>query len=201
MRAKIELLQMRKQRNIESFSMLAPDIGQRELRMLCSIMQPKQAEKGDMILDSGNISKGFLLIKEGLVRQFYYKKGIDVTEHFSTRGDVVCCIESTFLQKPTELMVQALEATSYYLIEYKDIKRICEDSMPLQRLYTHLMELMLVLSQQKVNEMRFVSVRERYENFVRQYPEVAKRATSRHIASYLLMTPETLSRIKAETLR
>ena len=201
MRAKIELLQIRKQHNIVNFSMPAPRIGQRELRMLCSIMQPKQAEKGDMILDSGNISKGFLLIKEGLVRQFYYKKGIDVTEHFSTRGDVVCCIESTFQQKPTELMVQALEATSYYLIEYKDIKRICEDSMPLQRLYTHLMELMLVLSQQKANEMRFVSVRERYENFVRQYPEVAKRATSRHIASYLLMTPETLSRIKAETLR
>lgn len=201
MRAKIELLQIRKQHNIVNFSMPAPRIGQRELRMLCSIMQPKQAEKGDMILDSGNISKGFLLIKEGLVRQFYYKKGIDVTEHFSTRGDVVCCIESTFLQKPTELMVQALEATSYYLIEYKDIKHICEDSMPLQRLYTHLMELMLVLSQQKANEMRFVSVRERYENFVRQYPEVAKRATSRHIASYLLMTPETLSRIKAETLR
>ena len=201
MRAKIELLQIRKQHNIVNFSMPAPRIGQRELRMLCSIMQPTQAEKGDMILDSGNISKGFLLIKEGLVRQFYYKKGIDVTEHFSTRGDVVCCIESTFQQKPTELMVQALEATSYYLIEYKDIKRICEDSMPLQRLYTHLMELMLVLSQQKANEMRFVSVRERYENFVRQYPEVAKRATSRHIASYLLMTPETLSRIKAETLR
>ena len=67
MRAKIELLQMRKQRNIESFSMLAPDIGQRELRMLCSIMQPTQAEKGDMILDSGNISKGFLLIKKGLM--------------------------------------------------------------------------------------------------------------------------------------
>ena len=142
-----------------------------------------------------------MIIKQGFVRQFYYKKGIDVTEHFSARGDMVCCIESTFQQKPTELMIEALEPTTYYLIDYKDIQRICSDSLSLQKLYSRILEMMLVISQQKANEMRFTSVRERYENFVRQYPEAVKRASSRHIASYLLMTPETLSRIKAETLR
>ena len=53
MRSKIELLQMRKQRNFEIFCIQSPDIGKRELRKLCSIMQLKQAEKGEIILDSG----------------------------------------------------------------------------------------------------------------------------------------------------
>ena len=200
MREKINILQQRRESNAEIYSMPAPPIGKRELLQLCSIMQLKQAEKGEMILASGSVSKGILIIKQGFVRQFYYKKGIDVTEHFSARGGVVCCIESTFQQKPTELMIEALEPTTYYLIDYSDIQRICADSLPLQKLYSYALELMLVISQQKANEMRFTSVRERYLNFIKQYPEAVKRASSRHIASYLLMSPETLSRVKAELL-
>ena len=79
MREKIEILQIRKQRILQNYSMHTPPIGKRELRLLCSIMQLKQAEKGEMILASGNVSKGILIIKQGFVRQFYYKKGIDVT--------------------------------------------------------------------------------------------------------------------------
>ena len=200
MREKIEILQIRKQRILQNYSMHTPPIGKRELRLLCSIMQLKQAEKGEMILASGSVSKGILIIKQGFVRQFYYKKGIDVTEHFSAHGDMVCCIESTFQQKPTELMIEALEPTTYYLIDYKDIQRICANSLPLQKLYSRTLEMMLVISQQKANEMRFTSVRERYQNFIKQYPEAVKRASSRHIASYLLMSPETLSRVKSELL-
>ena len=187
MREKIKILQMRKQRTLQNYSMNTPPIGKRELLMLCSIMQLKQAEKGEMILASGSVSKGILIIKQGFVRQFYYKKGIDVTEHFSARGDMVCCIESTFLQKPTELMIEALEPTTYYLIDYKDIQHICANSLSLQKLYSRILEMMLVISQQKANEMRFTNVRERYLNFIKQYPEAVKRASSRHIASYLLM--------------
>jgi CRP-like cAMP-binding protein len=97
-------------------------------------------------------------------------------------------------------MIEALEPTTYYLIDYKDIQRICANSLSLQKLYSRILEMMLVISQQKANEMRFTSVRERYQNFIKQYPEAVKRASSRHIASYLLMSPETLSRVKSELL-
>ena len=44
-----------------------------------------------------------------MMRQFYYKNGKDVTEHFSYEGCVIICIESTLKQEPTRLMAEALE--------------------------------------------------------------------------------------------
>ncbi|HKM44979.1 MAG TPA: hypothetical protein VJY12_05915 [Dysgonamonadaceae bacterium] len=59
---------------------------------------------------------------------------------------------------------------------------------------------MLIVSQQKADSWRFESSHERYERFLIEYPEVAKRASIDHIASYLLMAPETLSRVRAGVL-
>ena len=55
-----------------------------------------------------------------MVRQFYYKNGKDVTEHFSYEGCIVMCIESLLKQEPTRLMVEALEQSVYifFLIQY-----------------------------------------------------------------------------------
>ena len=52
-----------------------------------------------------------------------------------------------------------------------------------------------MLSQYKADSWRFETSRERYARFVRDYPEIARRASVNHIASYLLMTPESLSRV------
>jgi hypothetical protein len=58
----------------------------------------------------------------------------------------------------------------------------------------------LMLSQYKADSWRFETSRERYARFVRDYPEIARRASVNHIASYLLMTPESLSRVRAGVL-
>ena len=67
-------------------------------------------------------------------------------------------------------------------------------------LYCALLEDGLLESLRKCDVQRFESARERYETFVRQYPEAARRAPGKHIASYLLMTPESLSRVRAGLL-
>jgi CRP-like cAMP-binding protein len=63
-----------------------------------------------------------------------------------------------------------------------------------------MMERKLVISQRKADSWRFESSHERYERFCREYPAIAVRASIAHIASYLLMTPETLSRVRAGVL-
>lgn len=72
--------------------------------------------------------------------------------------------------------------------------------MAINRLYQKILEWALMLSQEKADSWRFESSRKRYLRFQQEYPEAAKRASVNHIASYLLMTPESLSRVRAGVL-
>lgn len=64
-------------------------------RMLGEILIRKEVAKGEVMLKEGQISHHIILVGKGMMRQFYYKGGKDVTEHFSYEGCVLMCIEST----------------------------------------------------------------------------------------------------------
>lgn len=96
--------------------------------------------------------------------------------------------------------MEAIEPTVIYHLNYSKFEDLCDTYNDINKLYRRIVEFDLVVSQQKADSWRFESSRERYERFCREYPEVNKRASIAHIATYLLMTPETLSRVRAGTL-
>lgn len=165
-----------------------------------SILTRKEYKKDEMILDEGQTSRYIYIIEKGMIRQFYYKDGRDITEHFSCEGNIATCLESLFLQKPTHLLVQALEPSTIFLLDYDKWKKLCDEVPEINQLYRAVMEYKLVVSQQKADSWRFENSRERYDRFCKEFPSVSRRASVAHIASYLLMTPETLSRVRAGVL-
>lgn len=168
-----------------------------DLECFASILVCKELSKGELFLNDSQISKYIQYVDKGLVRQFYYKNGRDVTEHFTCENNVAVCIESFFRQEPTRLLIEALESTVLYCIPYNDIEALSFHNPEIGILYRRFLEATLILSQQKADSWRFESVRERYERFIKEYPQAAKRAPIAHIASYLLMTPESLSRVRS----
>lgn len=170
-------------------------LGKRELEQL---LIRKVYRKGEIILDSGEICQNIILVGRGFLRQFYYKNGKDITEHFSNEGSVVMCIESLFKQEPTSLLVEALEHSTVYFLPYKKLLSSCETSRELTNFLRKILEYSLITSQIKADSLRFESARERYDRLLKNFPDVIKRAPLSYIASFLLMTPETLSRVRAE---
>ena len=161
------------------------------------LLTRKEADKGEIMLKEGEISRNIVLVGKGMLRQFYYKNGKDLTEHFSYEGSVVICIESTLKHEPTRLMVEALEPSIVYMLPYDQLLYCAETSHELNMFYRKILEYSLIVSQIKADSWRFQTARERYYNLLKHDPEVVKRAPMAHIASYLLMTPETLSRVRA----
>ena len=170
------------------------------IRKLASILEQKKYQKEEIILGQAQVSRYMYLVEKGLVRQFYFKDGRNITEHFSCEGNIVTCLESLFLKKPTRLCVEAIEPSVIYLLDYEKFKDLSGKYHDINKLYQSILENMLIISQRKADSWRFESSRERYERFCREYPVAAKRASIAHIASYLLMAPETLSRVRARIL-
>ncbi len=171
-----------------------------ELDILESILVSQKYAKGEMILKEGDICRQFLYIDKGLVRQFYFKHGKEVTEHLGQEQTIVMCIESLFKEEPTKLQVEALEPTTVYALPKADLERVAMHNVNIQILYRKILEESLIISQIHADLVRFETAQDRYKKLCKLCPQVVLRAPLVYIASYLQMTPETLSRVRASTL-
>ena len=171
-----------------------------ELDILESILVSQKYAKGEMILKEGEICRQFLYIDKGLVRQFYFKHGKEVTEHLGQEQTIVMCIESLFKEEPTRLQVEAIEPTLVYALPKAELERVALHNVNIQILYRKILEESLIISQIHADLVRFETAQDRYKKLCKLCPQVVLRAPLVYIASYLQMTPETLSRVRASTL-
>lgn len=168
-----------------------------ELDILENILVPMKFAKGQMILSEGEICKHIYYIEKGLVRQFYFKKGKEVTEHMAVEGNIVMCIESLFKEEPTSLQVEALEPVLIYALPKARLEEVALHNVNIQILYRKILEESLILSQIHADLLRFETAQDRYRKMCKLATQVTLRAPLVYIASYLQMTPETLSRVRS----
>jgi CRP-like cAMP-binding protein len=171
-----------------------------ELDLLESILVPMKFLKNGMILREGETCTNIYWVVKGLVRQFYYKNGKEVTEYMATENSIVMCIESLFLEQPTHLQIKTIEPSILIAIPKADLETVAMKSVNIQILYRKILEESLILSQIHADMLRFESAQDRYQKLIKRQPQLVLRAPLVYIASYLQMTPETLSRVRTATL-
>jgi CRP-like cAMP-binding protein len=92
--------------------------------------------------------------------------------------------------------VEALENSKLYAIPYADLNNLMVRNQEMEMLYRKILEHVAISSQEHADSQRFENASERYERLLREKPEIVLRAPMVHIASFLQMTPETLSRVR-----
>lgn len=170
------------------------------IEALSEILVPFKYAKGDVVLPEGEVCRHMYFVNRGMVRQYYYKGERDVTEHFSYEGRIVVCIESFFKQEPSRLIVEALENSWLYGIPYDALHELADENKEIEVLFRRIVEHALISSQVHADSQRFENATERYLRLLNTKPEILLRAPMLHIASYLQMSPETLSRVRAAHL-
>ena len=148
-----------------------------ELDVLESVLVPMKFAKGKMILEEG-----------------------EVTEHLGSDRSIFMCIESLFRETPSFLQVEAIESCQIYALPKHRLEQVALHNVNIQILYRKILEESLILSQVHADLVRFETAGDRYKKMCKLMPQVVLRAPLVYIASYLQMTPETLSRVRATTL-
>ncbi len=171
-----------------------------ELDVLESVLVPMRFAKGEMILREGETCRNIYYIERGLVRQFYFKHDKQITEHLGVDRSIFMCIESLFREEPTKLQVEALEPCIIYALPKQKLEQVALHNVNIQILYRKILEESLIISQIHADLVRFETAQERYRKLCKLTPQVVLRAPLVYVASYLQMTPETLSRVRSSTL-
>ena len=168
-----------------------------ELDILESILVPMKFARGEKVVESGDVSDAIYYVERGMVREFYFKNNKSVTEYLAADGTIVMSIESLFREEPSKLVSEALEPTIVYALPKKRLEEVALHNVNIQILYRKILEESLIISQRRADLLRFESAKDRYLKLCKLNPKVIMKAPLVYVASYLQMTPETLSRVRS----
>ncbi len=153
--------------------------------------------KGHLLLPEGKVSHYFYFVRQGLVRIFYHKGKNEITEWLTMDGRFFLSITSFFKRAPSRLIIQLLEPSEILFIHHDAFMQLCREYHDVERLFRLMLTDSLLLSQQRVDSLQFETARQRYQKLLTSHPDIVQRVPLAYIASFLGITQETLSRIRA----
>lgn len=163
-------------------------------KSLCSIVH---VQKNEIIQPVGHTCKSIYFVSSGMLRVFYYKEDLDITESFEPENSIVARAESLFAGRPSNKGIQAIESSDLIVINAAKLYALFDEHPKIERLYRLINESLYVRTINRIESLQFLTAEERYNNLIREYPEIIRRAPLKYIASYLGITQVSLSRIRA----
>lgn len=167
------------------------------LEIFAGMLTEEKYPKGAIILAEGDICRKIYYVQRGVLRQYYTKNGKQLTEHIACEGSTVMCIESLFKRQPSRLVIESLEPCLLYGIPYEQLCKVGNGSSEFGRFLLSILRESLITSQVKADMLRFESSRERYARLSEESPDIIRRVPLNIVASFLQMSPETLSRVRS----
>lgn len=161
----------------------------------------KQFKKGDSVLRKGVVTQDTFLILEGCIRKHSFIDGVDKTTGFYTEGDAVAEFESQLSGKPTIHTYTCVEDTIVVIVNAEKEKEFYKKFPRFEEITRNEMSKILGKNQEILSNFISKSPEERYAHLVTNQPNLIQRVPQHQIASYLGITPESLSRIKKRILK
>ncbi|MEM1321818.1 MAG: Crp/Fnr family transcriptional regulator [Bacteroidota bacterium] len=171
---------------------------EREFDLFAQKLIPKRYAKQEYLHQTGEVCKYTYFVNKGLLRLYDIDdKGLEKNTLFAKEEWWVSDLYSFHSQKPGFYFLQALEETEVFQLSKHHLESLLLDIPKLERFFRILHINAFIAQQERVLFMISKSAEDRYLDFIKKYPSAELRISQRHIASYLGITPQFLSKMKS----
>lgn len=184
--------------HIKKIEKLIASLDKATIDFLNKIEVIKHFKKDDILLNEGNICKKSYHIISGIARKYYLKDGKEIITDFYFKDDIAVAFNSYTFQQPSNELIDCITDVKVKVTQKQDWDEAKEN-------FPHLMELDLLLTEihvaaleEDMHDLRLLNASERYQKLLSDAPSLLKYIKLQHIASYLNISLETLSRIRAK---
>lgn len=155
-------------------------------------------KKGDYWVKEGKTCQYIGFVVTGVFRVFSTLEGKEIIAHFAfeRRNPVLSAYTSFINQMPSIESIQALEDSSLLVLHYDHLQKLYQEKPVFERLGRLLIEQMYVLAKTRIYDLQHKTATERYQELLEKYPQIIHRIAHHHVASYLGIAPESLSRLR-----
>jgi len=170
-----------------------------EFAQLSHLLRAVRFAKGAIVLEPGSVCAHAFHVTHGLLRVATLDK--DGNEHivqFAPEGWYASDRSNMYFQEPSHLRIDAIEDTAAVMVGQVFVDAACALSPPYAKANTTLLHNHIRHMQDRIALLLGARAEERYQKFIAIYPDLTMRVPQRMIASYLGITPESLSRVRRE---
>lgn len=177
-----------------------PLMPEEDIKAFSSKAKISEFQKGELFIKEGDICQNLVFIHRGLFRYYLLHEGQDITKDFAldTQNPFCTAYSSFIFQRPSEIWIEALESSQVWLWNKSDVLPLFQENLHWMHFAKTMADRLFYRKEQKELLSLKCSAEERYRLFISEFKGLSQRVPQYHIATYLGIAPESLSRIRSK---
>jgi len=172
------------------------EVDKEEIDCIKKLFESKSLKKGDYFVSEGQISKYAGYLAKGVVHYYINHGGENKTYEFAQENNFIGNYESFIPKTPSTKNIQALEDCEIFQISYEDLQLFYKSVRQGERFGRIVIEAVFIQTLQSLTSLYTDTPEQRYNEFLKKHHELQQRISQYHIASYVGVKPQSLSRIR-----
>jgi CRP-like cAMP-binding protein len=162
------------------------------------LLRPRRYRKEQTLIQAGDVPTHFAFVVEGLLCQHYVGGDGDlIIKYFFPENRIAASVSAALLREPSLFTITAIENSCVLEYEFDAFKKLVDAYPDIAAFYINYMERHWIIEKEPVEiAFRHDDAMQRYLDFIQKEPELHKRLKQHHIAAWLGITPESLSRLR-----